>query len=148
MCNHNTEQVSKFKRIAAFLNCFLPLFWGGIIYILFRPDTYISSFFYGLFSVELFVSISENIVVSFLKYWFCDFLWAYSLAFCLLIVFEKSNYKFILPIIISAVFCIILETLQKLGVISGTFDWWDLLAELTAVASAVIIKRRFFYEKC
>ena len=138
------------KRIITLLNCFLPLIFGGGIYAVFRPTSYVSGVFNNIGFINRLSDTASQLdgwFISFLKYWFCDFLWAYALAFCLLLVFEKTKHKFIYSIIISVILSVSLETLQFFSIISGTFDWWDLLAELTAVVLAVIIKRRISYEK-
>lgn len=123
---------------------------GGSIYVFFRPTAYVSRVPNKIGFINRLSEKASQIdgwFVSFLKYWFCDFLWAYALAFCFLLVFEKTKHKYIYPIIITTILSVSLETLQYFSIVSGTFDWWDLLAELTAIALAVIIKRRISHEE-
>ena len=123
---------------------------GGSIYVFFRPTAYVSRVPNKIGFINRLSEKASQIdgwFVSFLKYWFCDFLWAYALAFCLLLVFEKTKHKYIYPVAISIAFSVLIEIMQVFSFISGTFDWWDLIAELTAIALAVIIKRRISYEK-
>jgi len=124
---------------------------GGTIYVFFRPTAFVSRPFNNIGFLNRICEEASHLdgwFISFIKYWFCDFLWAYALAFCLLLVFEKTNTKYLLPIILTVLLSVLLELLQGFQIVSGTFDWWDLLSELTAVTFAVIIKRRITYEKC
>lgn len=118
--------------------------------MLFKPTVYVSRLFNRIGFIRRISDVAsqtDSWFVSFLKYWFCDFLWAYALAFCLLLVFEKAKHKYIYPVILSIGLSVTLEALQGFQVISGTFDFWDLFAEFLAIAIAVIIKRRIQYEK-
>jgi hypothetical protein len=142
--------VSPVKKKLLFLNCFLPMATGGLIYVFFKPTAYVSSVFNRIGFISRLSSITSQTdgwFISFLKYWFCDFLWAYALAFCLLLIFENAKQKYVPPILISCLLSVTIEALQGFHIISGTFDWWDLLAEFLAIAIAVIIKRRLSHEK-
>lgn len=124
---------------------------GGALYIFLRPTAYVSLVIRKIKLVSILLEKvnfdSSNWLALFLNNWFCDFLWAYALAFCLLLVFEKAGKKYIMPIVISIGFSVLFEVLQGFEIISGTFDWLDLIMELTAIILAVIIKRRIHYEK-
>ena len=84
-----------------------------------------------------------------IKRFACDFLWAYSLFFCLKLVFEdpsKGDHD-ITVITVTAIAAVILEVIQISGRIPGTFDPWDIVTEMAAIAVALlitkIIERRF-----
>lgn len=131
----------------------IPIVLGMVIYLLTRPDTYISQWIY-----HLGISVSDpgrgGVLPKWLWMFLCNFsadmLWAYSLAFAVyLILCDHSKY---MPI--TLVICLTFETgielLQLLGLINGTFDWWDIALEICATAMAsLIIKntRRKHYEK-
>ncbi len=123
---------------------------GGAIYVFFSPKSYIGIIARKIGFLEQFlnsISVSNNSCISFIRYWLCDFLWAYSLAFCLLLVFDKAKHKYVFPIVVSGIMALTIELLQLNGVIQGTFDWLDILAETAAIILAVIIKRGINNEK-
>ncbi len=118
------------------LNIIAPLFCGLYIYLTKAESTYLSDFLFGFRSVLPTVSYPYII-----RYYACDFLWTYSLFFCLRLTLGdalkgKHNWTVVL---ISSVTAIILETIQLFKIIPGTFDFLDILTELLAVAVAFLI---------
>lgn len=129
--------------------CITSLFLGGILYLLFRENTYISLPFEEssiLLNVRNKVSFLEN---GFLKYYFPDLLWAFSLCFGLCWIFDPKIGGNIVCATISFIYGSMWEILQGLGVIGGTGDLADVVIYLVAniFAITIIIKRRKKNEK-
>lgn len=125
--------------IICLVNSVASLLLGAVIYLVFRSDTYI----HKIIDVPLnfITSESDLILLNFLRFYFADALWAYSLTFALAIF---SN-EYFAPL--CATFCGILwELSQKLGITKGTFDYADIAMYFFAssVAGIIIylIKRR------
>lgn len=131
-----------------------PLIAGLELYLVFRPDTYISRFLSSTGNL----SIAGNMLITDSP-WFCylsknylpDLCWAFSLEACLAVIFHNSERMIINSLIISAVFLSLMETLQVTPLIPGTFDVFDIGIELAAIVfSGIIInllRKRCFYEK-
>ena len=69
-------------------------------------------------------------------------LWAYSLIFSAYAVFDNKTKNLKWIIIAVSLLIVIIEILQLTKIIHGTFDIFDILAEITAVLIAVIILKR------
>ena len=138
------------KRNSLFaLNIVFPLLCGAFIYLTKAEPTYLSDYLHAFRKV--FPTISYPYIIGNFA---CDFLWSYSLFFCLRLTLGdqlKGKHNTVV-IIVSAVAAVILETVQLFKSVPGTFDPFDLVTELVAIAFALlittIIERRFkHYEK-
>lgn len=127
------------NRNAIFLlsNAIIPLFLGLGIYFFMKSGTYINTFFEIDFDYT-----PKTIIERFIVNWLCDFLWSYSLVFALYFVLSPFKNRLLISCIISALLGLILELLQGVNIMSGTFDWWDILIEFLAVftATSILIK--------
>ena len=125
------------KKLFWSLNIFVPLIIGLAVYIFFKRGTYINS----LISLNM-GEVPSCFVIQIIIYWGCDFLWAYSLVFTL----YRGLYSLKNGLIysaLSAVLCgIFFELFQYAGYINGTFDFFDIFAEITAVIIAVVIIKK------
>ena len=135
------------KRNGIFaVNVIIPLILGLLIYLTKPSSTYLSDFLSD-FRLLLPTIRYPEIIGSFA----CDFLWTYSMFFCLrLTLGDTLKGKHNLTVItVTGVVAIILEFLQLIKGVPGTFDPMDIVAELIAVAVAflitIIIERRFKY---
>ena len=133
------------KRNCLFaLNIFIPLVWGLIIYLTKPENTYISICFSGIRSLLPTIKYPEII-----NCFACDFLWTYSMFFCLRMTLgETLKGKHNLTVItVTGFVAIFLETIQLIKGVPGTFDPLDIVTELVAIAVAflitTIIERRF-----
>lgn len=115
---------------------------GGLIYILFRPTTYIAKpfmkFFPFISDISGLLSLSN---CTFLKYYFPDYLWAFSLFCCFNTVSTSKKsmlYRACAVVLIGALW----ETLQYFHIISGTGDLIDVFMYLTAVLTVVLLDCR------
>lgn len=138
--------MSKKNVLFYLINITIPMILGLLIYLFSSDDTLVSDFF-NYFMGLSFPPLNKFIMFRFARNYLCDAFWAYALFFSLCFFCKNKASSFA----ISAVSCIAFEFLQKLGVVSGTFDILDILFELIAViASASIIHlftRRNDYEK-
>ncbi|WP_034449369.1 hypothetical protein [Butyrivibrio sp. AE2032] len=128
------------------VNFVVPLVIGLLIYLTKAERTYVSDALSSFRSVLPTISYPELI-----RSFACDFLWTYSLFFCLrLSLGESLKGQYNLTVItVTGIVAIILEILQLLKGVPGTFDPWDIVTELIAIAVAflitTIIERRFKY---
>ncbi len=135
------------KRNVLFtVNIIIPLIIGLFIYLTKPSSTYLSDFLSGFRSVLPIIRYPEII-----DFYACDFLWTYSMFFCLRLALGdalKGKYN-LMVITVTGVVAIILETLQLIKGVPGTFDPMDIVTELIAVTVAylltIIIERRFKY---
>ena len=133
------------KRKALFaVNVIVPLTIGLLIYLTKAESTYVSDMYASVFPRLPVISYPEVI-----RKFACDFLWAYSMFFCLKLVLEdqlKGDHD-ITVITVTGIAAIILEVIQISGRIPGTFDPRDIVTEMVAIAVALlitkIIERRF-----
>lgn len=134
------------------LNAFIPLICGVIIYLFIGGETYISVFVNKYLGLVLFpVSIPKEGFVRtallFCRWYVCDILWAYSLAFCCAFVLKNST-KFLF---LTAVICIAFETAleigQKFEIIRGTFDYFDVFFESMSTGIALYVINRNIFQK-
>ena len=118
-------------------NAFVPLLLGLAIYVFMKNGTYINSFL----GVEFNYS-PKTVLGIFIANWFCDFLWSYALVFALYLVLSPFKNNLIFSCVTSALLGLILELLQGTNILSGTFDWWDIIIEIVAVIIALLILKK------
>lgn len=121
------------KRFVYFLLCAVSLVCGSILYIIFRPDSYVAIYVRNV--VPILQTVFENINgtdVDFFKYYFPDFLWAFSFNCGLNVIFHEPKKAIINGIVVSLV-GILWELAQKTGIVSGTGDIIDVLMYILAV---------------
>ena len=120
------------------------LLLGGILYLLFRENTYISALLKDYTILEEIRDCLGFIENDFIKYYFPDFLWSFSLAFGLLTIFDSGFKGIVICSEVSFVCGLFWEILQFLNVVSGTGDLFDIAMYLTAAVCVVVIcsKRR------
>lgn len=134
--------VLKRKYLLFFVNICFPLAIGLLIYLFCYKNTYINIGLEKLFNFSLPYFYFDNIFHRFLTCWACDILWAYSLTFALFFCFKSFNKSWLITCILSVLFSLVIELLQLVGIINGTFDIWDIVMEFTAIIIAVIIIKK------
>lgn len=127
----------KKTKINIFLSV-LAISVGGFIYLVTRPDSYISIFIEYIIDTDnirkTFCFLDREIIKNYIP----DFLW--SLGFtCALFAVNKNTAQ---TIGISSVTGIIWEAFQYLNIINGTGDIVDIIMYLTAVFIAVLINKK------
>ena len=126
------------KKCNLILSCVL-LGLGGTIYILFRENTYIANFTEKFIYFDNVRSRLYFLNCNFLKYYFTDFTWAFSLC-CGLFSFYPSKVSNVIKIgLVTFLLGTIWEIIQYIGIIKGTGDVLDLMMYLSASVIAVTI---------
>lgn len=124
------------KRLFFTINVIAPIVLGAVLYYLFFPDTIFVKYVDKIFKVSFhFVIGMDHILLQFMRSYGFDFLWAYafmSAVICLLGYEKKYVYIVIL-------FEVILESLQLIPELHGTFDICDILIEIAA--NILVIKK-------
>ena len=117
---------------------------GFIVYLIFRPDTYISKI------IDLFFNVSfRGLDISnymFIRFYVGDYLWAMSLSACLHAIFLPHSTGSIICTVATCSVGFVYELLQFFDIVVGTGDIIDflmyLLAGLTVNILNKIIQRR------
>lgn len=134
--------MSFFKKRQIIINILfiiLPLIFGLIIYILSDRDVFISKLIFNLIPFSFSSLNIRHPVFLFFRNHMCDFFWAVSLESCIGLILLNCKKQFLISIIISVVLSVLLELFQLFGIISGTFDIFDLLFETIAIIMAGLI---------
>lgn len=116
----------------------LSLFLGGLIYLLFRENTYIAI----LFNCQLIENIRYHLIglnADFFRFYFPDFLWALSLNCYLLALFNPKRNGVIYCVLIVFFYGTLWETGQYINVLNGTGDINDIIMYLSASIFAALI---------
>jgi hypothetical protein len=130
---------STLKIKTILLNAILPLFIGGLIYLLFRSETLIMFDwirFLGFKESLDFLRNDFNIIKSFIPNWVLfslpDGLWVYSFSSAIIIIWNDNRKVLILLLTIPLIFGPVVELLQFLKLFKGTFDIKDLIITIVA----------------
>ena len=116
------------------INVFLPIIFGGFIYILFRPTNIVLFDWFNTLGLESLISYIrlntelENNIPFWFKYNLPDGLWVYALTYLMLIIWDKEDgiNKFFW-ILFGPFFGCFIELGQFYNFIAGTFDYMDLI---------------------
>ena len=131
------------KKIIMFSLGILSLCLGTFIYILFREDTYIAKTVISLIDLSGIKHILYGLDNAFIKYYFPDFLWAFSLCCIVLVILTpKRKRSTIFSSSIIFFWGSLYEILQMMNIISGTGDIVDIMLYLLATLTADIIYLR------
>ena len=124
------------KNYLYILHSVIPLFCGLFIYLTIKEDTFIS---YALSSLRSLMPVIDYPTI--IRNFAADFLWTYSLFFCLRLTLGDDlcgKYN-IIVLLLTAVVAVVIECLQLTNVFPGTFDLLDIFTELTAAFCALFI---------
>lgn len=139
----NVMNIDKRIRLYFFLLAVSSLLAGTAIYIFLRQGTYIHAFLPKNFLYVLqtiFEKIPDSTFADFLRYYFVDCLWCFSLNFSLFSVSKLQSYAATVCIaVLSASSGVLFEILQLLSAVSGTFDFADIVMYIVASICAVMI---------
>ena len=133
------------------LNISISLVIGLIVYVCYRPDTYVSQAVYNLLGISPdiggFVNWLPTWLLLFIRNYLADIIWAYALTFTICYILWNQK-KSMFPIFgIVAVFEICIEVSQKVGIMSGTFDWYDIFLEICISALVMLVIKTKYKEK-
>lgn len=96
-----------------------------------------------LFSIVLPVLLGAGTYKMFqpgmVRFYLPDFLWAFAFSNAILVVWVRINLFWILILV---VFFIAYETLQKMKIIAGTFDYFDILLYFSALLISIILHEK------
>ena len=112
---------------------------GGLLYILFRENSYIASFVNGFTLVSKIRQIFRFCACDFLKYYFPDFLWGFSLCCGLMAIYVPAKRGMVICGLAAFLFGCLWELAQYLGIVSGTGDALDMIMYLTAGLAGIFI---------
>ncbi len=129
------------KRSLNSLLCILSLLSGLMLYVFFRPNTYISMLF-DSDAVEYFRDLLRPYSFNFLKYYFPDFIWGFALNLGFAAIFEPKGREVIICVTCAFVCGTAWESFQYLGIVSGTGDVWDIAMYLVSSAITFIINKK------
>lgn len=137
-------------RIHLLYNIIIPILIGAVIYFLTSPDVFFvkaASAFFKL-SDRFIVTNFGNLLIRFVRNYIPDMAWGYALVFSLYAIAGDQTEKGLYNLaFIAIVFSAAIEIIQLSHIIRGTFDLWDIVAELlTEVTAVFIIKKKFLRE--
>lgn len=133
--------MSKETRLCLF-HAVTALGLGLLLYLFLRQGTYLHTLSETVLHFEVPDILSRSSYLQFAANWLGDFLWAYALCFALYRLLSPFQHRMLFAILATSALGTLLEFLQKVQILSGTFDPLDILAEsIAAVFAAIIIKR-------
>ena len=120
------------------------LILGTLIYILYRPNTFLSDCFRSFPLPRKAFSFFDAVWV---KYYFVDYLWAFSLCCGLHTIFRPRAKGSLFVSVVSILYGGGLELLQSISILAGTGDYWDVLMFILAALTVNMINFIIHKEK-
>ena len=117
------------------LQIVLPVLVGVIIYAFYRGISFIDN------AQKLFPIFPTSKVSGWIKYNLPDALWLYAFLSALSVIWltDKTDRQFVFWFIAAVVLSISSELFQSLNIISGTFDWKDIISYVCASLICLIV---------
>lgn len=129
------------KKEFILLNVIAPVLIGAILYYLFFPEAVFVRLIDNLLGSSYHIPVNvDNILIKLIRFYFLDFLWAYALMSAVILIFKNDSRVFVIILI----FEIVLELIQLLPSIRGTFDVCDIGIEILASILVIKLSRRRF----
>lgn len=129
------------KKEFILLNVIAPVLIGAILYYLFFPEAVFVRLIDNLLGSSYHIPVNvDNILIKLIRFYFLDFLWAYALMSAVILIFKNDSRVFVIILI----FEIVLELIQLLPSIRGTFDVCDIGIEILASIFVIKLSRRRF----
>ncbi len=129
------------KKMFIYANISLPILAGSLLYYVTSPQVMFVQNIDRLLGVSLHVGTENTFVVN-LRSYMPDMLWAYALVFSLMLVIGNKTADVWKMFVIAGMFSTIMEVLQVIGCVKGTFDVMDIIVEIIAELMAVFIIKR------
>jgi len=121
-----------------------PLVIGAMIYYFYFPSVWLVRKIDALIGIEGRTCISSsNIVLKVLRYYLLDLIWAFSFFNAIYIIYENSSGSMVISLIVTIVLGTALEISQLCGFSLGTFDVFDIVAELSGALLGLIFIKCF-----
>lgn len=130
---------SSMKAKCFFAVSLSSLLLGGMIYLLFRPHTYIALIVSNYIQFDRITECLRWMNCGWVKFYLADYLWALSLSGGLHLIFQPDRRGTVWCALTVISYGGIYELLQQLNWISGTGDLWDLLMYILAALTANIL---------
>lgn len=124
------------KRFYCFLISIISLVIGLVVYVFVNHNTYLSEYILPLGNCP-YISINPTIYTLIISFW-ADFMWAFALPFAIQGCLDLKK-KEIPSLIICAILGFVVEIMQKLNFLKGTFDYYDLLVYFIATLLSIFI---------
>lgn len=129
------------KKEFILLNVIAPVLIGAILYYLFFPEAVFVRLIDNLLGSSYHIPVNvDNILIKPIRFYLLDFLWAYALMSAVILIFKNDSRVFVIILI----FEIVLELIQLLPSIRGTFDVCDIGIEILASIFVIKLSRRRF----
>lgn len=129
------------KKEFILLNVIAPVLIGAILYYLFFPEAVFVRLIDNLLGSPYHIPVNvDNILIKLIRFYLLDFLWAYALMSAVILIFKNDRRVFVIILI----FEIVLELIQLLPSIRGTFDVCDIGIEILASIFVIKLSRRRF----
>lgn len=139
----------KKKKNFLILNILAPLLIGGLIYYFISPDVIfvkqMDTWIGG--GIHLTVMTKRFWLTAFLRNYLLDMLWGYALVYVLFFVFDDKTAGLSKSFLLAAGFSALMEVLQLTAIVPGTFDSYDILAEILVELLAVFIIKATIQEE-
>ena len=114
---------------------------GLVVYLIFRPNTYISEIIASFLNISFkYLDVSSYRIV---RFYVGDYLWAVSLSLWLHAIFLPRTVGSILCTVTVSTIGLTYEILQFFGIVIGTGDGVDFLMYLLAGLTVNIINKNF-----
>ena len=121
---------------------------GLILYVLFRPEIYITKFVTDIIFVEAINHRIDSLYGVICGCYLPDFLWGFSLSCGLCSLFPAKSRNITICCIVSFCYGLLWEITQFLSVVGGTADYLDVLAYFLAACTCLILnKKGIHYEE-
>ena len=135
------------NKVFLLANMIVPILTGAVIYYVTSPDVIFVRQLDTILGmrVHMYDISYHSTIVRFIRYYALDMLWGYALVFALYFILDNNTASLFKIFVIAYVFSVIIEILQLISFVKGTFDVFDLVVELIAeIAAVFIIKNDFF----
>lgn len=130
-------------KITIVLNIILPIILGGFVYYLYSPEVWFVEKVDTIIGVEIHLSAKRgSFTWEFVRFYLLDMLWAYALVFALFFFMDNNAARLWAIFLLTLSFSCMMEILQLISVVNGTFDIMDIMAMLFAELVAVFVIKR------
>ena len=120
---------------------------GCFLYVFFRENTYVGNIFDSIEIIEKVRQMFSTQMCDLCKFYLPDFLWGFSLSCGLIGIYEPSTKGIIICASVAFVCGCMWELLQRIEMLSGTGDVYDIIMYFLASAICIIINLKETREK-